>query len=381
MQPINEISPSSVISELSLPKTKSLSSLNLKIKNYFNISENSKDQNESNQVFFPKKYHLTLLNDTDEYLGYKKVYNTQYCQNDDKEEKDDKDSNESENYKLSNTSNIPSRTTQAESNVSSTTPTYNCYRNDRISFFTNTRKMSSPLCSYYNSSHKFLSELLEKNMIDYSKSNNYIEKDSFLNNNTNDNIFNSYIPPQQKSSKALFRMYGMESLEKKEEFETQQRKNSYGEYNNENTNTKINQNNSEFSPNIPLQLNSNQMLNFSIFCQKNINNVNNVMNTPPYSKTNSINENKNMNFRQFQLNPSSINNNNPNERKKHNRPFTERAGDWVCYKCKNLNFAFRLMCNRCHLPKNESEKMGENNKKNNSNNNIKNNNNCNNNIL
>ena len=123
------------------------------------------------------------------------------------------------------------------------------------------------------------------------------------------------------------------------------------------------------------------MLNFSIFCQKNINNVNNVMNTPPYSKTNSINENKNMNFRQFQLNPSSINNNNPNERKKHNRPFTERAGDWVCYKCKNLNFAFRLMCNRCHLPKNESEKMGENNKKNNSNNNIKNNNNCNNNIL
>jgi hypothetical protein len=43
------------------------------------------------------------------------------------------------------------------------------------------------------------------------------------------------------------------------------------------------------------------------------------------------------------------------ERKK--KPFQERVGDWVCIKCKNLNFSFRVICNRCQLPKMESEKM------------------------
>jgi hypothetical protein len=37
----------------------------------------------------------------------------------------------------------------------------------------------------------------------------------------------------------------------------------------------------------------------------------------------------------------------------------ERVGDWVCIKCKNLNFSFRVICNRCQMPKMESEKMFE----------------------
>ncbi len=37
--------------------------------------------------------------------------------------------------------------------------------------------------------------------------------------------------------------------------------------------------------------------------------------------------------------------------KKKTRPFTERAGDWICKNCKNLNFAFRNECNRCKIPK------------------------------
>jgi len=40
---------------------------------------------------------------------------------------------------------------------------------------------------------------------------------------------------------------------------------------------------------------------------------------------------------------------------KKKRQFAERQGDWVCMKCKNLNFSFRMVCNRCQLPKNESE--------------------------
>ena len=45
-----------------------------------------------------------------------------------------------------------------------------------------------------------------------------------------------------------------------------------------------------------------------------------------------------------------------NEKKKK-KPFVEREGDWICFKCKNLNFAFRTNCNRCHLTKNENQKI------------------------
>ena len=37
--------------------------------------------------------------------------------------------------------------------------------------------------------------------------------------------------------------------------------------------------------------------------------------------------------------------------KRKPKPFTEREGDWICNNCKNLNFSFRVECNRCKLPK------------------------------
>lgn len=45
-----------------------------------------------------------------------------------------------------------------------------------------------------------------------------------------------------------------------------------------------------------------------------------------------------------------------NEDKKK-KPLKERQGDWSCPKCRNLNFAFRQICNRCQLPKTEAELM------------------------
>ena len=41
------------------------------------------------------------------------------------------------------------------------------------------------------------------------------------------------------------------------------------------------------------------------------------------------------------------------------KPFQERAGDWVCSRCRNLNFSFRVVCNRCQLTKKESTKLNE----------------------
>ena len=46
--------------------------------------------------------------------------------------------------------------------------------------------------------------------------------------------------------------------------------------------------------------------------------------------------------------------------KKGNNKILERKGDWKCFKCKNLNFAFRKNCHRCYFSKEESEKIFEN---------------------
>ena len=93
-----------------------------------------------------------------------------------------------------------------------------------------------------------------------------------------------------------------------------------------------------------------QYMPFPVLVHKGISTM-----TPVYgtSSTNTTNNDKKL-IPQFQLNTST----SGIERKKH-KPFMERPGDWVCAKCKNLNFAFRLTCNRCHLQKTESEKIGD----------------------
>ena len=53
--------------------------------------------------------------------------------------------------------------------------------------------------------------------------------------------------------------------------------------------------------------------------------------------------------------------------------FAGRTGDWTCANCRNLNFAFRVVCNRCKLPKPQSTEKKEINDDNNKKNNFENN--------
>jgi len=56
---------------------------------------------------------------------------------------------------------------------------------------------------------------------------------------------------------------------------------------------------------------------------------------------------------------TGINVENKNENFGKKSQFVERQGDWICMRCKNLNFSFRVMCNRCKIPKCESELLYE----------------------
>ena len=40
---------------------------------------------------------------------------------------------------------------------------------------------------------------------------------------------------------------------------------------------------------------------------------------------------------------------------KPKKPFEIREGDWTCSNCNNLNFSFRVKCNRCFISKEQSE--------------------------
>lgn len=83
--------------------------------------------------------------------------------------------------------------------------------------------------------------------------------------------------------------------------------------------------------------------------------VEQIENSPPNTNENNehwINDN-------FMLNVSEEGGQKKKKQKKK-KNFTEREGDWTCFECKNLNFAFRKKCNRCKVPKNISDEKHEN---------------------
>ena len=120
--------------------------------------------------------------------------------------------------------------------------------------------------------------------------------------------------------------------------------------------------------------NYNNLPNYNLINYNNINyNINNP-NIYIHSKLKNIGENNNQdraqNFQLFSypnLNEENNYNNQlenfninlkkkPKTGKKSKKHFEVREGDWTCLKCYNLNFAFRVNCNRCGLPKDYYDK-------------------------
>ena len=86
------------------------------------------------------------------------------------------------------------------------------------------------------------------------------------------------------------------------------------------------------------------------------NNINNNLNT-----NNMFNQQLQMNLLNQQNILNHISGNNKIQQQQHNKekgkkPFEIREGDWTCFDCNNLNFAFRTKCNRCGLAKEDSIK-------------------------
>lgn len=123
-------------------------------------------------------------------------------------------------------------------------------------------------------------------------------------------------------------------------------------YNNSNNQSNINNN----YPNIPND-NSINNNNYQNFNHQHITlNSNSKAYIPlKYRKNEQNNQANNLN--NIKINKYKYENANKNN-PKNKKYFEMRDGDWICSRCKNLNFAFRNKCNRCSLPK----ELSKNNK-------------------
>ena len=262
--------------------------------------------------------------------------------------------------------------------------------------YDNGRKMSSPICVYYHSSQKFLSQLLERKTketgYDLYKSGNYIDRDSFFNEGglgegsySNINKFNncgrnSYPELAETRNNQFNRLPFNNSLmhiqqDDKIDYrlnfadDYNMRKNKFQNFNSGN----LNYGYMDFEGEI-MQFNKNKgkipknNYNYTIPQAPPIRTQNGIYSQNNSNKGNQSNNTFNDdNVSQGNATPSPIYDGNSQlkpklkkvtntfKEKKRLKIFVEREGDWICSSCRNLNFAFRKVCNRCSLPKGESD--------------------------
>ena len=243
------------------------------------------------------------------------------------------------------------------------------------------RKISSPICDYYDGCDKYLSET-HKGSIDMTNSMNFIKKEDFfpfgccyinnnniynnnnyniINNNNNDS--NNYINPEVNNHNNINN--------------NNEQNDNNNSINDEKTNNNSNNDNNIDNNNID----NNDELEQIEFDKKNIN-INNInIFNEEYDYINNYMNNMNIPYSQFMdyyynqttdnfiskftlLNDFNIKNKyksfykynkqfkkSKNTTNHFNKKMPTRKGDWLCNICYNLNFSFRNFCNRCKAPK------------------------------
>ena len=228
------------------------------------------------------------------------------------------------------------------------------------------RKMSSPLCCYFYGSDEFLSKTQKIN-VDINNSQNFIKKEVLFNKSSklvNKNEDKNIIKNGKKLSFNGNQMY-------------------FGPNNNFVLNQNLNYINTPATYNNMLYFNNGYQQQLYNLNYMNLNNnifkrrlsfnigegiIGNCFNNILNFDNNYQHAQNNFNPMLFSYNDESQNNDNNNLNDNSNskkagekKPFDRRKGDWVCSECHNLNFAFRVECNRCKLPKPNNINKEENN--------------------
>ena len=259
----------------------------------------------------------------------------------------------------------------------------------------NENKYYNPLMAYYNINNEYLIKkyIDNYNEINIEKSNNYIRKDSFNQNEQNNTNYDESIEENQQILNEIsfnkneltnnYNQIGNNDIYNQNNFyqgnnnqqnitnnifnninfiNTLQKPNfnSMNMINNNNFLRIFNNNNNNMNRNN----NNNNQKNIEMFGKKGwicvycsnfnyegrnkCNRCKNNKSPKNIYKQNSNNEINEKNLVKNNFSNSILHNNNKQKQ------FSERLGDWICFNCKNLNFSFRKFCNRCQLSKEES---------------------------
>ena len=229
----------------------------------------------------------------------------------------------------------------------------------------NINEYSSPIISF-NSSNEYLIKKYSEdhNTIDLEKSNNFIRKDSYYlneqnNSNSSNESSNDNINDNNQTNQSLNEIYFQKNQIQIENTLNNNFQNSNFNYDNKIQNSKNGNTMIMINNNVPIfSQNKNINNNIEMFGKKGwicpfCNNFN-YENRTKCNRCKIVKYNKNHNKKR-NIEKETINNQKKNNLLKQ-KQFSERLGDWICFKCQNLNFAFRIFCNRCQLSKEESYK-------------------------
>ena len=131
---------------------------------------------KSNKKDIKNNIISSTKDDDEECLRFDSKYKTKLKQEEEKTEKEKSSTNSTSSQYENNNNNI---------NYPSINYSYNTYQNKYD------RKMSSPICYYYDGFDKYLSEK-NSSLIDFSKSHNFINKETYFNGDYYKNKENTF---------------------------------------------------------------------------------------------------------------------------------------------------------------------------------------------